>query len=333
MPDQVSRDYTTRRRQFGYVLAGALLAAGALARFPTPAPATPQTDQTQVDQSPIRVQVSLVSLFATVRDRRTKQIVSGLGQDEFRITEDAKEQKIAFFSSESKLPITLGLLIDTSGSQQYTLGAEQEAALRFFSRVMRKGDLSMVIGFDTDANLLADFTDDQGMLGRAIRRTRVNSPVALGPLAQPPPGTVLYDAIYVACHDKLVSEAGRKALVILTDAQDTGSRVSMQEAIEAAQRTDTVVHVLLIGDPRNFNMNEGVAKKIAEETGGRTIVVRNERNLEQAFDQISEELRSQYTLGYYSSNGARDGSYRKIKVETTRKNLNVLTRRGYYASE
>jgi VWFA-related protein len=211
------------------------------------------------------------------------------------------------------------------------LGAEQYAAMRFLSRVMRKGDLTMVVSFDTDPDLLANFTDDMTTLDRAIRRTRINAPSGLGPLSQAQAGTVFYDAVYVACHDKLAEEAGRKALIILTDAQDEGSRLSLQDAIEAAQRTDTVVHVLLIGDPQHFYVNDGVAKKLTDETGGRTIIVRSEKNLEQAFDQISEELRSQYTLGYYSTNGSHDGTYRKIKVEATRKDLDVLTRRGYYA--
>lgn len=285
----------------------------------------------QAPQPGIHVQVNLVNLFATVRDKKTKQIVSNLQQDDFKITEDNVEQKVSFFSRESTLPITLGLLIDTSGSETNMLGAEQEAAVRFLSRVMQKGDLAMVVSFDTDSDLLADLTDDQGRLDRAINRTRINAPSAQGPLAQSIPGTVFYDAVYAACHDRLAEEAGRKALVILTDAQDEGSTLKLQDAVEAAQRTDTVVHILLIGDVRFGGGNESVAKKLTDETGGRTIVVRNEKNLEQAFDQISEELRSQYTLGYYSTNTARDGSYRKIKVDTTRKDLDVLTRRGYYA--
>jgi VWFA-related protein len=147
-------------------------------------------------------------------------------------------------------------------------------------------------------------------------------------LNRDPPGTLFYDAVYLACQDKLAQEAGRKALVILTDAQDSGSRMKIQGAIEAAQRTDTVVHVLLIS---NGFPNESAAKKLSDETGGRTIEVRNEKNLEQAFDQISEELRSQYSLGYYSTNSARDGGFRKVKVESMRKDVDVLSRRGYYA--
>ena len=292
-------------------------------------PAAQNADPQQ--QGGIRVQVNLVNLFATVRDKKTKRILSTLEQNDFKVTEDDAEQKISFFSKESTLPITLGLLIDTSGSESNTLGAEQEAAMRFLARVMRKGDLAMVISFDTDSDLLADLTDDQSRLDRAINRTRINSPGAQGPPAQTIPGTVFYDAVYVACHDQLAEEAGRKALVILTDAQDEGSTLKLQDAIEAAQRTDTVVHVLLVADPHYGGVNEGVAKKLTDETGGRTIVVRNEKNLEQAFDQISEELRSQYTVGYYSTNTAHDGSYRKVKVDTTRKDLDVLARRGYYA--
>jgi VWFA-related protein len=313
-------------RKLGLIIAVLTLAASLL-----PGPALPRTQNSGQLQGPIRVQVNLVNLFATVRNKKTKQIVSDLEQSDFKITEDGADQKISFFSREFKLPITLGLLIDTSGSETETLGAEQEAATRFLSRVLRKGDLAMVISFDTDSDLLADLTDDQSRLDRAIRRARINAPSAQGPLSQQIPGTVFYDAVYAACHEKLAEEAGRKALVILTDAQDEGSKLRLQDAIEAAQRTDTVVHLLLIADPHYGGGNEGVAKKLTDETGGRTIVVRNEKKLEEAFDQISEELRSQYTLGYYSTNTAHDGTYRKIKADTTRKDLDVLTRRGYYA--
>lgn len=310
------------------LLAGAL---GALVFLGNASLRAGQNSGTAQQQGGIRVQVNLVNLFATVRDKKTKQIVSALQQDDFKIAEDGVDQKISFFSRESTLPITLGLLIDTSGSETNTLGAEQEAAVRFLSRVMRKGDLAMVVSFDTDSDLLADLTDDQSRLDRAINRARINAPSAQGPLAQTIPGTVFYDAVYAACHDRLAEEAGRKALVILTDAQDEGSTLKLQDAIEAAQRTDTVVHILLIADRQFGGGNESVARKLTDETGGRTIVVRNEKNLEQAFDQISEELRSQYTLGYYSTNTAHDGSYRKIRVDTARKDLDVLARRGYYA--
>ena len=310
------------------------LMMGAVLPAATLAPAWPSAAGGQAataGQQPIRVQVNLVNLFATVRDKKTKKILAGLEQGDFKVSEDNAAQEISAFSRETNLPITLGLLIDTSGSVRDTLGAEQDAAIRFLARVLRKGDLAMVVSFDSDADLLAGFTEDREILERAIRRTRVAGASAPGPLGGSPPGTVFYDAIYLACQDKLAEEAGRKALVILTDADDSGSRMRAQDAIEAAQRTDTVVHVLLITP--GWGANEGAARKLTEETGGRTIVVRSEKNLEEAFDQISEELRSQYTLGYYSSNTARDGSFRKVKVESTRKDADVLTRRGYYAPQ
>jgi VWFA-related protein len=281
----------------------------------------------------IRVQVSLVNLFVTVRDKH-KAIVTGLKQDDFQVFEDGQLQEITNFSAESNLPITLGMLIDTSGSETYMLGAEQEAASRFLGRVLRKGDLAMVMSFDTDVDLLADFTDDRSRLDRAIRRAQINAPgsgaiIAQGPLpTSGSGGTDFYDAVYLAAHDKLSDEAGRKAIVVLTDAEDTGSKMRLQDAIEAAQRTDTVVHILLVAADGG---DQGVARKLTDETGGRMIIVRSEKNLEQAFDEISEELRSQYTIGYTPTNKAHDGSYRKIKVDMKNKEYAGLTRRGYYA--
>jgi VWFA-related protein len=280
----------------------------------------------------IRVQVNLVNLFATVRDKH-KAIVTGLKQDDFQIFEDGQPQEITNFSAESNLPITLGILIDTSGSEYYMLSGEKEAGSRFLGRVLRKGDLAMIMTFDTDVDLLADFTDDRGMLDRAINRAQINAPsggmIAQGPLpSSGSGGTNFYDAVYLAAHDKLSDEAGRKAIVVLTDAEDTGSKLRLQDAIEAAQRTDTVVHILLVAADGG---DQSVAKRLTDETGGRMIIVRSEKNLEQAFDQISEELRSQYTVGYTPTNKKHDGSYRKIRLETKNKDYSVLTRRGYYA--
>jgi VWFA-related protein len=267
-----------------------------------------------------------------VRDKH-KAVVTGLKQDDFQVYEDGQPQEISYFSAESTLPITVGLLIDTSGSEYYMLSAEKDAGSRFLARVLRKGDLAMVMTFDTDIDLLADFTDDRGVLNRAINRAQINVPVG-GIIVQGPlptsgsGGTNFYDAVYLAAHDKLSEEAGRKAIIVLTDAEDTGSKLRLEDAIEAAQRTDTVVHILLVAQDGG---DQAVARRLTDETGGRTIVVRSEKNLEAAFDQISEELRNQYTIGYSPTNKARNGSYRKIKVETKDKDYSVLTRRGYYA--
>ncbi len=316
-------------------------AAQPLGNAQNPGNASAQQGQQSKGQQPLKVQVNLVNVFATVRDKH-KGIVSDLKQDDFKILEDGQEQKVAYFSKDVDLPITLGLLIDTSGSMDRVLPAEQEAATRFLREVMRPKDLTMVMNFDLDANLIADFTEDLSILERAIRSTVMNAPpIGSGGTAPTIPssngGTVLYDAIYLACHDELATQAGRKAVIVLTDAVDTGSRLRMQEAIEAAQRADAVIHVLLITDPGFYgfgsmgNPGPSVAHKMAEDTGGRVIDVHNQKSIEKAFDEISEELRSQYVLGYYPTNTKRDGSFRKIQVEVKQPDTKVLARRGYYA--
>jgi len=276
--------------------------------------------------------VNLVNLFATVRDKN-KRIVGDLKQEDFKVYEDGEEQKVAFFSKEVTMPITLGLLIDTSGSEQNRLGAEQEAASRFLERVMRRGDEAMVISFDLDVDLLADFTDDRAQIERAINKARIGAVsggvITPGTIPSNTGGTHFYDAVFLACNDKLVTEAGRKALVIITDAQDEGSRLRLEEAVEAAQRTDTVIHVLYVHD---FHYGRGdVARKMSDETGGRTIDVGSEKKLNEAFETISEELRSQYTIGYYPTNTAKNGAFRKVRIDTPGKEYKILTRKGYYA--
>ena len=298
---------------------------------------SPQSQQAQGPTPTIKAEVSLVNLFATVRDKN-KRIVTDLKQDDFKISEDNHEEKIAFFSKEMNLPITLGLLLDTSGSEQYMLGAIQDSGARFLNRVLRKGDEALIMSFDTDVDLLADFTDDRGILNRAINRARINTPGGGYIAGNPGPvggqnmvGTALYDAIYLACSEKLNGEVGRKAIVIVTDADDEGSRVKLEDAIEAAQRTDTVIHVLLVADRRFGGGRPDIGHKLAEETGGRMIVINSEKHLEEAFDQISEELRSQYTLGYYPTNTAKDGKFRKIHIDVDNHDYKVLARKGYYA--
>src|ERR1700683_1896467 len=201
-------------------------------------------------QGPLRVQTNVVNVFATVRNKQ-HGIVNDLNKEDFKITEDNVEQKVEFFSREVNMPITLGLLIDTSASMDRMIDAEQDAASRFLREVMRPKDEAMVITFDFDVDLLADFTQDTSVLSSAIRRARVNS-VGGGGVVTPGTipqgatgGTDLYDAIYLPCHDQLATEAGRKGVIILTDAEDTGSKLRLQDAVEAAQRTDAVIHVLL----------------------------------------------------------------------------------------
>src|SRR5258708_1526486 len=306
---------------------GVALGVASLAR-----PQEPSQQQGPV----IRTQVNLVNLFVTVRDK-SKHIVTDLKQEDFKILEDGQSQQIAFFSKEVTLPITLAMLLDTSGSEQYMLAAIQDAGGRFMDRVLRKGDEALVMSFDSDVDLLSDFTDDRSQLDRAIRKARINVPSAGSIGNNPGPvgsrqitGTALYDAIYLACNEKLNTEPGRKAIIIVTDAQDEGTNIPLQRAIEAAQRTDTVIHILLVGDP-HFGVNGGVAHKITDETGGRTISVNSEKHLAEAFDQISEELPTQYTLSYSPTNPSPPAKIHKVKPDLSNHDLKVLARKGYYA--
>ena len=300
----------------------------------------PQAQQAQ-GNGPIKAVVNVVQLFATVRDSH-HSFVNNLTKDDFKIYEDGVEQKVAFFNKEVDMPITLAMLIDTSGSEQNMLGAEQDAGSRFVHTVMRKKDLALVMSFDLDPTLLADFTEDTDILERALRKTQINAAMGGGgtaPTIDPGNvGTVFYDAVYLACHDELRDQAGRKAVIVLTDAEDNGSKLKAGDAIEAAQRADAVIHIILVterhmgfGYGMGFNSGASVARRMTEDTGGRVIEVHSEGHLEQAFEEISQELRQQYVLGYYPTNDKRDGSFRKIKVETTKSEFKVLTRKGYYA--
>lgn len=282
-----------------------------------------------------KINVNLVRLYVTVRDKHGA-IVTKLQKNDFKVYEDGVEQKIAFFSKDMTDPITLAMMVDTSGSQEHLLDAEKATAGRFLKDILKKDDLASVISFDTTVNMLADFTDDQNVLASAIDKAQINAPVALGPTSANLPGTVLYDAIDQICSGKLPEQAGRKALIILTDAQDEGSQDTLHTAIYAAQESNAVIHVLLIAERMGYFMsgqmyNGGaVAHEMAEQTGGRVISIRNDNDLDKAFQEISEELRSQYIVAYYPSNTAADGKFRKVKV-TASQGLKVLTREGYYA--
>jgi VWFA-related protein len=309
---------------------------------PPSAPPSQQAPPMPQVQQPLKIRVEMVHLYATVRDKHGA-IVPNLTADNFRVFEDGQQQKIAYFGKETDLPLTLAILVDTSGSQSNLLDAEKEAAKRFLQQVLRPSDLAMVITFDTDVNLLADFTNNTGILDAAIDRAKINAPMAPSiisqgpfPSSDKPTGTDFYDAVYLAAHDKLAGQAGRKAIIALTDAQDYGSQETVDDAIQAAQLADTVIHVVLVADPWQYLYAGGyfgaeVADKMASETGGVVIRASNEKQMGQAFDKLAEELRSQYVIGYYPTNTARDGTFRKIKLETTPESYRVLTRDGYYA--
>ena len=328
------------------VMCVATLQAGAqVAPSPDAPPQGPAGDPNQDDQSSpvatLKVNVNLVSLYFTVHDKHGA-LIPHLTKDDFTILEDKAPQKIKNFAAENDQPLTLGILLDTSGSQQNVLPLEQQAGAAFLGRVLRSKDEAFLISFDVNVDLLSDYTSNAHALAHAMDKAEIN--VGTGGMggmpSGTPKGTLLYDAVYLATHDKLQQETGRKAIIILTDGEDQGSAEKPQGAIEAAQKANTIVYVLLIAD-RGFygrgvyNMGytgDAAMRKMAEETGGRVIDVGNNgKKMEAAFSQIEEELRTQYVASYTPTNDKLDGSYRKIDVEAKGDGLKVQSRKGYYA--
>ncbi len=322
------------------------LAAAALAQSTAPPQDNKDTKDTMDDQSmaTFKVSVDVVNIFFNVKDKHGL-LLPNLTKNDFEVFEDGKPQTIKYFAAEADQPLTLGLLIDTSVSQTRVLPMEKEVGGAFLRDVLRKKDLAFVISFDVNVDLLQDYTNSDRDLRAAMNRTRINGGGGGGVTGIPgmgggpvptsnPRGTLLYDAIYLASNDKLRSEVGRKAMIILTDGEDQGSQMSIRDAVEAAQKADAMVYVLLIADRGFYGGTFGgdrEMRKLCEETGGRMIEVGNKMDkLQQAFNQISQELRSQYNIGYTPTNSKRDGTFRKVDIRT-KEGYKVQARRGYYA--
>ncbi len=305
-------------------------------------PASKQPAQKQPDQdmpAPIRVDVDVVSVLASVRDKRGG-LVSNLEKSDFTVFEDGKEQAIKYFSRETDLPLTIGLLIDVSGSQRNLIETERGAASQFFSQVLRQKDLAFLISFGEEAELLQDSTSSPRLLTDGLGDLRPSSGVqglhpGPVPTAGPTRGTVLYDAIYLAANDKLKTEVGRKVLVVISDGVDMGSRLSLNQAIEAAQKADAVIYGIEYYDPSAYGMfgggGGGTLKKLAEETGGHAFRVDRKNTLPSIFKEIQDEMRSQYAIGYTPTNEVKDGGYRKVEIKLSSKDLKAQARKGYYA--
>jgi VWFA-related protein len=301
-------------------------------------------DEDQQDIPTFKANVNVVNLFFNVREKKGT-LLPNLPKDDFQLFEDGKPQTIKYFNANTDLPLTLGILIDASGSQMRVLPMEQEIGAAFLEEVLREKDEAFVISFDLDADLIQDFTSSPHELRRALDKVKINAPLcggAPGLGGGPLPtncrgGTVLYDAIYLAADEKLKDEVGRKAMIVLTDGEDEGSKLKIRDAVEAAQKADSIVYVLLIAD-RGFYGHFGYGgdsamKKLCEETGGRVIIVgNNDKKLKEAFDQIASEMRSQYNIGYTPSNRSLDGSFRKIEIKN-KQGYKVDARAGYYAQK
>ena len=290
----------------------------------------------------ISVNVSLVNILASVHDRHGG-LIGNLTKDDFTVFEDGKQQTIKYFTRETDLPLTIGLLIDVSASQRNLLDIEKRAAHQFFSQVLRKKDEAFLISFGEDSELLQDYTNSPRLLQGGLSQLQINSGASgMGPGPVPtisqPRGTVLYDAVYLAAHEKLRGEVGRKVIVLITDGVDQGSKLRIEDAIEAAQKADAVVYSIDYADPSayglfSFGVSDSALQKMSGETGGRVFKVDRKHTLEDAFTELQAEMRSQYAIAYTSTNPDQDGTFRKLIVKVADKNLKVQVRKGYYATK
>jgi len=304
-----------------------------------------QQEQKPAEETPptIQVEVNLVSLLATVRDKHNG-LISNLTKDDFTLAEDGQPQTIKFFTRETDLPLTIGLLVDVSASQRNLIEIERDAAYQFFSQVLRKKDMAFLISFGEDAELLQDFTNSPRLLQAALGGLRVNSGVGgihPGPVPTigQPRGTVLYDAVYLGATDRLTHEVGRKAMVLITDGMDEGSRLKIDEAIRAAQKADTVIYSIYYVDPSAYGgfgyfggVTDSYLRRMSEETGGRVFRVDKKHPLLEVFKELQDEMRSQYAISYTPTNEKKDGSFRRIDLRTKDHDLKVQVRKGYYAA-
>jgi VWFA-related protein len=319
------------RLPFFFALGAALLAQ------------TPPQTKPPDDLPSITVDVDVVSILASVRDKRGA-LIPNLQKDDFTILEEGKAQTIKYFTRETDLPLTIGLLVDVSGSQRNLIDIERHAASQFFSQVLRKKDEAFLISFGEETELLQDYTGSARLLSQGLNQLRVSSGVGgISPGPVPtigqPRGTVLYDAIYLAASEKLKTEVGRKVIVVITDGVDQGSRMTRNQAIEAAQKADAVIYSIEYYDPGAYGRfmtfggsgGEGELHKMSDETGGHVYKVDRGHPLDMVFRELQDEMRSQYSIGYTPVNGLKDGSYRHLDVKLANKDLKAQARKGYYA--
>jgi VWFA-related protein len=278
-------------------------------------------------QDTLKVSVDLVNVQFSVIDRRGR-FIPGLKAEDFVLEEDGKRQDIVHFARENELPLTIGMLIDTSPSVRPVFEEEKETATAFLESILKQNDLALVIGFDRSVTLVQDYTDRARLLKNAIDSLEIGG------------GTSLYDAVYLVCKEKLGHEAGRKTVILISDGEDTTSKTKFFEALVAAHQSDTVIYSISNSQRGFFGRggtfgggagDPGTLRKFSEETGGAAFFVDRSNSFKTIFDQIAMELRTQYSLGYISTNSSRDGKFREIKIVPRNSSYKVRARKGYYA--
>src|SRR6266852_545220 len=318
---------------------------------PTP-PAKPEDETTLHSDEVIRVDTNLTNILFTAADKQ-KRFVTNLKREDIRVLEDGVPQEIFTFQQNVDLPLSLAILNDTSGSEERTLPEEKAAARSFLEMVIRANkDEAAVVSFTGEVTLEQGLTGNIARLRRAIDRVEFVPPsgyigggVVVG--GTPPSSgtqqtlagsTAIWDAIWATSNELLTDSAEhqRRAIILLTDGEDTISQVHMQDAISRALKADALIYAIGIGDRYQFGINESALKKITEGTGGRAYFPRNERELRDSFTQIQNDMREQYLVAYSPSNKTRDGSYRRVTIEITnpelrKDNLRLTYRPGYFA--
>jgi VWFA-related protein len=277
-------------------------------------------------QDTLKVNVDLVNVQFSVTDRHGR-FIPGLKKEDFVLQEDGKRQDILHFARENELPLTIGMLVDTSPSVRPVFEEEKDTAESFLESILKPNDLAFVIGFDRSVTLVQDLTDRPRLLKAAIDDLQIGG------------GTSVYDAVYLACKEKLAHEAGRKTIILISDGEDTTSKTKFFEALVAAHQSDTVIYAIS-NSPHGFfargaaaggGGDPGTLRKFSEETGGATFFVDRPGSFQRIFDEIAQELRSQYSLGYISTNSTKDGKFRQIKIVPRDSNYMIRARKGYYA--
>ena len=291
------------------------------------------------------VDIKVVNVLATVRNR-AQAFVTDLVKDDFILTEDGREQIIRYFSQETDLPLTLGLVVDTSASQFQIIKHERNAGNRFFEQVLRQDkDEAFVVRFDRDADLIREPTCSLSRLDAALDQLDATDTPgwrARHPLEAPSErfwGTALFDAVDVASRAVMAKRDGRKALVVLSDGVDNASATKPLAAIASAQRADVLVYSVLFADPDAYQGQRGdprkigvaILRRLSKETGGSYFEITKAQSMNKVFDRIEQELRSEYSLGYISDQKDAGPGYRRIHLTTRRGDLIVQARDGYYA--
>lgn len=291
---------------------------------PPPVKAAPPSNE-ETPLTTIRKRVDEVNVIFTVTDKHGRY-VKNLAKNDFRVLDDRQPQaQVVSFSSETNLPLRVGLLIDASNSVRDRFKFEQAAAIEFLNQIVRPNfDKAFTIGFDTTPEVTQDFTDNTEALSKGVRMLR------------PGGGTAMYDALYYACRDKLAKakDAGsvRRAVILLTDGEDNQSHVTREEAIEMAQRAEVIVYTISTNISGMKSHGDKVLERIADATGGRAFFPFKVEDVADAFTQIQDELRSQYALSYRPNGFKRDGAYHAIEIVAEKhKDMHVRARRGYYA--